>query len=178
MDYTNYKDSSENLDEVVYMIVLDLPIVPNIVTNWAQLPNPTLNVTWANGTSMGLMALVFIGLGFTGGHFGLPVGNWTFIEELATDASWTNTTIDNGATYFKVSARINFFSFIYEVTTEFLKSDGFLARYSLSAVNATSSQTIGEVSVIRQGLGGDFGSIIALLQDNLRYVAVCFGFFF
>ncbi len=82
---------------------------------------------------------------------------------------WTeNTTLINDGTNW--GARLSGLEdeMSMTVSVRYLKADGFIARYSLEALNTTSGIR-SSASLIRDGIGID---IIGLLTDNILYVGI------
>ena len=79
-----------------------------------------------------------------------------------------NTTIVNDSTNWGVRTTGAEDDMTMQVHIHYLKSDGFLSRYTIEARNTTSNIR-SSASLIRDGVGLD---IVALLQDNLLYVGI------
>ncbi len=174
-DQWNYNITSETagtttLNEVMYFEVLSRPTIPNIVSSWAQVPKPTWNITWANGTSLGWSALIFIFLGVATSSFAVPIGNFTLLGDLYTDSIYNGTIYDSG-NYWGMDLSTTFFSEGLTVHVDYLRTDGMLAHWNVVTTNTTNSQTLGKIDMVRQGLPSGGIDIISLLQDNIVLVA-------
>ena len=157
------------LDEVIYMEVLTRPAIPNIVDNLTDIPTPTLNMTWANGTSLGWSALIFIFLGIATPTFIFPIGNFTLIGELYEADNFYNGTLYNSGDYWGVNLNdLEFLDASIDIHVDYLKDDGALAHWTVTTTNTTSSEQVGTLSMVRQGLPGL--DIVGFIQDNLLLV--------
>ena len=148
-------------DEALYMTVASRPSIADGVSNWITVPGVDIDVFWANGSTMGWAALVFIGVFFVDGKFCFPVGNWTLLTELRgsdPDAEITDSLFFWGfgwrGTFIDPEIQIH-------LSVDYLKSDGFLAHYTWETVNQTSQETLYMASITRQGL---------ILQDNMLLI--------
>ncbi len=122
---------------------------------------------------MGFEALSLLGIALVGSGFAVPIGNFNLLTELFTNSVlWTeNHTIINDGTYWGASMSGIDDDVTMQVSVQYLKTDGFLARYSLTITNTTSGVVEG-ASFIRDGLGTD---IFGLLQDNILLVGIVVG---
>ncbi|MHA1575909.1 MAG: hypothetical protein ACTSU3_00970, partial [Candidatus Thorarchaeota archaeon] len=152
--------------------------------NWTHIGGFDLNMTFYNGTSIGVYGLLFLGIMIVGGHFGVPVGNYSLLTDLAMAESWWNdnlTLIDN-ALFWGVSFSATDGELEQTIIGEFLKEDGFLSRYSI--VMSNSSIESG-VAVIRDNLPvlttpttnttGTAFDIVGFVTDNILYIGVGIG---
>jgi len=160
------------------------PTIDDPLTNWTHIGSFDLNMTFYNGTSIGLYGLLFLGLMTVGGHFAVPVGNYSLLTDLAMAESWWNdnlTLIDN-ALFWGVSFSATAGEVEQTMMGEFLKEDGFLSRYSI--VMSNSSIESG-VTVIRDNLPvlttpttnttGTAFDIVGFVTDNILYIGVGIG---
>ncbi|MHA1864331.1 MAG: hypothetical protein ACTSWA_11230 [Candidatus Thorarchaeota archaeon] len=160
------------------------PTIDDPLTNWTNIGSFDLNMTFYNGTSIGLYGLLFLGLMTVGGHFAVPVGNYSLLTDLAMAESWWNdnlTLIDN-ALFWGVSFSATAGEVEQTMMGEFLKEDGFLSRYSI--VMSNSSIESG-VTVIRDNLPvlttpttnttGTAFDIVGFVTDNILYIGVGIG---
>jgi hypothetical protein len=161
-DYNMHESSDGNVaDEALYMTVTSRPSIANSISNWAAVPGVDIDIFWANGSSMGFSALVFLGIFFVDGEFCFPVGNWTLLTELR--GSDPDADITDSIFFWGFSWRGTFFDpeLQVQIGVDYLKSDGFLAHYTVETVNQTSQETIYTASITRQGL---------FLQDNILLI--------
>jgi len=159
-------DMHENSDgdvttEALYMTVDSRPSIANGISNWAAVPGVDIDIFWANGSSMGLSALIFLGIFFVDGEFCFPVGNWTLLTELRS--SDPDATIADSIFFWGFSWRGTFIDpeLQVKIGVDYMKSDGFFAHYTVETVNQTSQETTYTASITRQGL---------FLQDNVLLI--------
>ncbi|MHA1771565.1 MAG: hypothetical protein ACTSXS_08295 [Candidatus Thorarchaeota archaeon] len=173
-DFT-LKVSSEKIDEQIYANITNMPVlaIPDPLTSWDNIPFPTVGMYWANGTDIGLMALLFIGLVAVGSRMTVPIGNYTLLTELVSTKLTGETMIDT-ATEWGITWKVSTNSTHEQrITATYLKTDGFLAQYKWEQVISASNTVVDSISVIRNNLpsgGFDFSNITQLLKDNILYV--------
>ncbi|TFG31585.1 hypothetical protein EU528_05860 [Candidatus Thorarchaeota archaeon] len=149
-----------DMSEVIYFEVTGgIAVIPNILDNWLNIPKPTFDIEWANGTSLGWSALIFIFFAVITDSWVVPIGNYTLLGELYEDTIY-NGTIYNVGNYWGYETDTILGQPI-GVHVDYLKSDGFLAHWTVTTENGTLTMT-------RQGLGFD---IMGFIQDNLLIVA-------
>lgn len=165
-----------SLHEGMYFLVTDTPpVIPNVITDWTQVPEIDVDAKWTNGTDLGMYGLLFIGmLLFVGNHMAVPIGNWTLMTELVqTYAMWNvSTTFTTNSAYWGMSLTSASGDERNTLAVSFLKSDGFLAKYTLKTSFVSNSTEIMNLSVIRTGLPND---LIVMLQDNILLVGIGVG---
>lgn len=156
----------ENIDGVVtnealYMTVTSRPSIANGISNWNAVPGVGVNIFWANGSTMGFSAVIFIGIFFVNGEFCFPVGNWTLLTELRSVDP--DATIADSIFFWGFSWRGTFLDpeIQTHLAVDYMKSDGFFAHYTVETVNQTSQETIYTASITRQGI---------FLQDNMLLI--------
>ena len=159
----NMQESSGGVvvNEALYMLVDNRPSIANGISNWNAVPGVGVDIFWANGSSMGFSAIIFIGIFFVNGEFCFPVGNWTLLTELrSTDP---DATITDSIFFWGFSWRGTFLDpeMQTHLGVDYMKSDGFLAHYTVETVNQTSQETVYTASITRQGL---------FLQDNILLI--------
>lgn len=154
-------DGEDVINEALYMMVDSRPSIANGISTWSAVPGADIDVFWANGSSMGLSALIFLGIFFVDGEFCFPVGNWTLLTELR--GSDPDAQITDSIFFWGFSYRGTFIDPELQIHlgVDYLKSDGFLAHYTVETVNQTSQETIYTASITRQGL---------FLQDNILLI--------
>lgn len=159
-------EQEEDVNEGIYMEVLDTETIPNVLTTWDDMPEVDLDILWENGTSMGFAVLIFLGIAATGERLAVPTGNYTLLTELLLD-KYSNLTMSENSAYWEMTATYEneLLNQTGSVAVSYLKEDGFLARYSITLANET--HTLSDISVIRDGLPSD---IIVLLQDNILII--------
>ena len=161
-DYNMHESSDEHVvDEALYMTVTSRPLIANGISNWASVPGVDIDIFWANGSSMGFSALIFLGIFFVESEFCFPIGNWTLLTELR--GSDPDAEITDSIFFWGFSWRGTFLDpeLQVQIGVDYLKSDGFLAHYTVETVNQTSQETIYTASITRQGL---------FLQDNILLI--------
>ncbi|MHA3963318.1 MAG: hypothetical protein AM325_007230 [Candidatus Thorarchaeota archaeon SMTZ1-45] len=147
--------------------------IPDPLSDWTSIPTVDIDMYYTNGTALGIEALLFLGFIGIGGYFIVPTGNYNLLTELAMDSDWwtENHTIINDSSVWGVRLSGVDDGDPVSLYVQYLKSDGFCARYVLEATNSTSGVKT-TVSLIRDGLGLD---ILGLLQDNILYVGLGVG---
>lgn len=173
-DMTATDEGTVTDTEVMYMEVTSRPTIANIISDWTELPVSTsmLDITWANGTSLGWGGLIFIFMFFVCDQFIVPIGNFTFLTELYETSIFNATIFDRGG-YWGGEVSEEWLGVTYEVTVDFLKEDGMLAHYMFDMKNSTSNALFGSFELVRQGLPSF--DIVALLQENIILVAAGVG---
>jgi hypothetical protein len=175
-DITTTNEGAAGLDEVIYMEVLTRPTIPNVVSVLDDIPDLGLNITWANGTTLGWSALIFIFLAVASPFFATPIGNYSLLAELYATDSFYNGTIYDQSGYWGFN--LNDFELIpsnssTDIHVDFLKQDGMLAHWTVTTTNTTSSTEMATLTMIRQGLPSF--NIMDFLQDNLLLVGIGVG---
>lgn len=161
-------------DEGVNFTVDSTPgAIDDPLTAWSNLDYVDIDFAYTNGSSMGFETIYLLGILLAGGHFVVPIGNFSLLTELLMDSLfWSeNTTIVNDGTVWGARTTGTQDEMVMQVNVHYLKADGFIARYTLEATNTTANVR-SSVSLIRDGLGLD---IIGLLQDNILYVGIGVG---
>ncbi len=167
-DFTSV-DGNDTRTEIMYFEVTDTPVIPNIMNSWSDLDAASIDVTWANGTSLGWSALMFILYFVAIDHFAVPIGNFTLLQELYEGSIYNGTVFDSGGYW---GVELNNFGFAlssdtFDIRIDFLKQDGMLAHWNVETVN-------GSLSLVRQNLPSlpsDASGILDFVQDNLLLVA-------
>ena len=162
-DFTSVTDGVTAMDEVLYFESTGgLTTIPNILTDWVSLPEPSFDIEWANGTSLGFSAFIFIFYMVAVDRWAVPIGNYTLLGELYEDHVFYNGTIYETSSYWGMD--VDYLGEL-DVHVDFLKDDGFLAHWTVTTENGT-------LSMVRQGLPSD---IIGLITDNILYIGVGVG---
>jgi len=178
----NFTDEGvETLDEGVNVTILTAPpTIDDPLTNWTYIGHSDLNMTFYNGTSLGLYGILLLGFMAVGSYFAVPIGNFSLLSELAMAESFWNenvSLIDN-ALYWGITWTAMDEDVEETITGEYLKADGFLSRYILQATNTTSSD-VSSVTLIRDNLpvlttttntNSTSFDIVGFIQDNIIYI--------
>jgi hypothetical protein len=150
------------LNEEIYLGVNDtLPTIPDSMDNWTDIPIVVINACYSNGTSLGILGLTLVAMY----NVHLPIGNWLLLSSLAqTTHNLENLTLDADDDYFwgyswedenwvlnDVNWTIYSIYTIY-VHVSYLKTDGFLAHYSVDSYNTTTKEKTGELTLSRLGI--------------------------
>jgi hypothetical protein len=167
------EEGEEILDEIVNATVDAAPgTIPDPLTDWLLIPSVSLDLAYINGSDVGSEGMYLFGIFVAGGHFCIPIGNFSLLTDLFMDSLlWTeNHTIINestnwGARYQAVDAEMNM-----DVSVRYKTSDGCLNRYSLEVTNTTDGVS-SSATFVRQAAGGGI-DIVGLLQDNILYVGI------
>ena len=150
------------IDEEIYIILNDtLPVIPDSMDNWTDIPYTGILAYYSNGTQLGIEILTFVAMY----NVHLPIGDWTLLSTLAQAThNVENFTLDPEDPFFWGYSwedddwNLSGDGFtIYSIYTiyvhvEYLKIDGFLTQYSLEAYNTTTKEKTGEITLDRIGL--------------------------
>lgn len=131
------------IDDEMYVIINDLPGIPDDVSSAAQLTFLDFTTYWYNGTEMTHIwkdILMFVPF------YLLPIGNWTLISELR-DASTPEGEFYEDEDILRVTVTIDD---TYSITQDILKSDGTLAYQHLEWTRTFPVDTI-ELTMIQEG---------------------------
>lgn len=188
-------DGPDSFDEGINFTIIEIPpTIDDPLTNWTHIGEVDLNVTFYNGTSLGLYTLLFLGLLVVNGYIAVPVGNYSLLTELVmAESTWNEnfTLIDNDL-FWGMNLTATNEDVKQTIVAEYLKEDGFLSRYLFLATNITTSEIYG-VTVIRNNLpvlstttttttsttttnttSTDF-DIVGLVTDNILYISIGLG---
>ncbi len=172
-DFT-LRSSETGLNEQIYLNITSMPAtaIPDPLTSWGSIPDPDVGAYWANGTSMGLYILVFLGLLSTGGKIAVPVGNFSLLTNLLAPELIGEDFI-NDASVWGVEL-VHELNSTHEghIRVTYSKSDGFLAEYILTMVVSATDEVVQELSARRNNLGGGIGidQLVQLAKDNALYI--------
>jgi len=153
--------------EIMYFECTSTPVIPNIADTWAELTVADFTVSWANGTTLGWSALIFIFYFVAINHFAVPTGNYTLLGELYGDSIYNGTLYDQSG-FWGVDLALTWFTVDYDIHVDYLKDDGMLAHWSVETANGT-------LSLVRQNLPSALGGIMDFIQNNLLVVVVGVG---
>ncbi len=163
-DITSVDEGVTGMSEVIYFEATSgISTIPNILDDWNNIPKPTFDVTWANGTDLGWSALIFILYMVVTDSWVVPIGNYTLLGELYEDDVFYNGTIYDSGGYWGMEID-SFLGNPLDIHVDYLKDDGFLAHWTVTTENGT-------ISMVRQGLPG----IVDLITDNILYIGVGVG---
>ena len=150
------------ITEEIYLICNEtLPSIPDAISNWTDLPHTGIEAYYANGTQLGIEIIAFVAMY----NVYLPIGNWSLLSSLVRrthdvenltmaiiepsfwgyrweDDDWVLT--DGGVTIYS--------NYTINVHVEYLKTDGFLANYTVDAYNTTTGADAGEIVLERLGI--------------------------
>jgi hypothetical protein len=176
VEYEMSSIHDESFNEDIYINVTAVPTsaIPDPLTDWSDIPDFSLDFWWANDTSMGLIAIVFLGIALIGQKFVVPIGNFTLLQELlAPEISGEEFSEDANLWRIVWSQEITTTE-DYRITGAYSKVDGFLSEYKLETVSTLNDTVLESFEAIRKnipsgGLGG-LDDILALIQDNLLLV--------
>ncbi len=167
--------TEDDLNEAMYMNVTTMPAlaIPDPLGSWNAIPVPNIGMWWANGTTIGLYALLFFGLLAVGSRIVVPVGNFSLLQTLITPIL-TGEDIVNTANTWGVSwgEEVNA-THEYLITGTFAKADGFLAEYKIETILSSTDQVLESITVIRNNIpsgGIDLNFILDWVQNNLIIV--------
>ncbi|MHA1960578.1 MAG: hypothetical protein ACW99U_10115 [Candidatus Thorarchaeota archaeon] len=175
-DYTLTSDMTGFvLDEEINLNVTAMPAsaIPDPLSNWASIPDPTVGFWWANGSSMGFLAILFFGVFQTGGHFALPIGNFTLLQSLLAPILSGESYVDESNVWGVVWSEDTNATHESRITSTYAKADGFLAEYKLESWNTVDNELVESIQVARDVIpAGPSGGldIVQFLQDNLLLV--------
>jgi len=148
------------IDEEIYFQPNEtLPTIPDSMDNWTDIPWVPVDSYYANGTAMGIEVILFIATH----NLHVPIGNWPLLSTLYLDTlSVENLTMDPEDPHFwGYSWEDDDWSYGWihaaegltlEVHVDYLKTDGFLAHYSVESYNTTTQEKTGELTASRLGL--------------------------
>ncbi|MFX1560821.1 MAG: hypothetical protein ACFFBL_09550 [Promethearchaeota archaeon] len=150
------------IDEEIYLVSNDtLPSIPDSIENWTDIPYTGIEAYYANGTQLGIEIFAFVAMY----NAYVPIGNWELLSDLAyyrhivenltlasvypsfwgyrwEDDDWVLT--DGGVTIYS--------NYTINVRVEYLRTDGFLANYTVDAYNTTTGADAGEIVLERLGI--------------------------
>jgi len=148
-------------EEVIYIEANSTTAIPNSITNWTDIPTDNLNFYYSNGTPLGTDVNHFLGVL----NFGLPIGNWTFLSELAEDTIGLSDIIFHPENPFfwayhweddnwtRSDERWDFASnYSIELNVDYLKLDGFISRYFAFGRNRTTGEGTAFIEIERMHL--------------------------
>ncbi|UCE10698.1 MAG: hypothetical protein JSW61_01840, partial [Candidatus Thorarchaeota archaeon] len=144
--------------------------IPDPLNNWAGIPDPTLGFWWANGTPMGLIALLFIGLIATGSHFALPTGNFSHLQSLLAPVLSGESYVDEANVWGVVWSEDTNATHEFRITSTYAKADGFLAEYKLETWNTVDNELVESLQVLRDVIPSGGFDIVQFLQNNLLLI--------
>ncbi|MBD3157823.1 MAG: hypothetical protein GF309_03450 [Candidatus Lokiarchaeota archaeon] len=176
-DYTMTSTEEDVPSEDIYINITatSSDAIPDPLADWTNIPEHDLGFWWANGTSMGLSTIIFLGVYFVGGKFALPTGNWTLIQDLLETEISDEDYISDANLWGVEWSQTENATHEFRITATYSKSDGFLAEYKLETWDTSEDTIVSSIEVTREGLpagGGGLDDIIQLLEDNILYVGI------
>jgi hypothetical protein len=141
------------IDEIIYIEVENSSkVIPDPVTQLSEFDYLDVGVSYANGTSIGLLALLFIYLP----HLEYPVGNWELIDSLAvSDLEYIlppdahDISLSLTELYWGLSYTTNDSDTQTDIWADYHRFDGFFFRYHVEHWNTTTSEIISEFTMDR-----------------------------
>ncbi|TFG13841.1 hypothetical protein EU537_05115 [Candidatus Thorarchaeota archaeon] len=174
-DFTMTSTDEDVPSEGLYVNITDMPAlaIPDPLTDWNAIPQPDIDFWWQNGTSMGITALIFIGIFFVGGKFTLPIGNFTLLENLLAP-ELTGEDINTAGGLWTVEWSMDTTATEEaKITAAYSTSDGFLADYRIETWSTLNDTLLESIEVTRETIpGGGLDDILQLLEDNILYVGI------
>jgi len=151
-----------NINEEIYLELNDtLPAIPDSMDNWTDIPWVSINAYYSNGTKLGIEVLTFIAMY----NVHLPIGNWSFLSSLALEThNLENLTLDDDDIFFWGYSWEDdnwvlsgedwtiYSNYTIYVHVSYLKTDGFIAHYSVDSYNTTTKEQVGEITLNRLGI--------------------------
>ena len=141
---------SSTWDELLYVKVDDdgLQLIPYNMTEFDDIPYFTGDLYWANDT------IFFDPIFSYSWRLAVPVGNWSLLDDFIEDrSSLVNVTLDDlGPWFWGYSWNDTSGDVLFEVHTDYLKVDGFIARHTVLFTNTTTSEFIGSITIERTGI--------------------------
>ncbi|MGY5865424.1 MAG: hypothetical protein RTV41_12535 [Candidatus Thorarchaeota archaeon] len=172
--YTIIEAGETILNEGVNFTVDSTPgTIDDPFTDLSNLDYVDVDLVYTNGSSIGLETLYLLGIIIVGVGFAVPIGNFTHLTELLMNSAiWTeNHTIVNDGTNWGARMSGTDDEMTMQVSVHYLKTDGFIASYTLDSTNSTAGESL-SVTLIRDGLGFD---IVGFLTDNIVIVGIGVG---
>ncbi|MHA1903134.1 MAG: hypothetical protein ACXADL_03435 [Candidatus Thorarchaeota archaeon] len=171
------EEGGDIVNEAIYINVTDVPVlaIPDPLNTWSSIPDFDVGFWWANGTSMGLYTLIFIGLIAVGSKLVLPIGNWTHLQSLLA-SELTGETITPGANVWTVVwSEDTTATEEFRITASYAIADGFLAEYKLETWGSANNTLLDSFHVTRDVIPSGGVDIVQFLTDNILYVAIGIG---
>ncbi len=140
-----------DVDENFYLTVADdgIPMVPYNISEWTEIPYIMGDLYWsANDTEF------YDPIFNRSWRIAVPIGNWSLLDNFIDDITDpTNLSLDGSDPWFwGYSWSDDVGDIHYQVHTDYLKVDGFIARHSVVVTNTTTSEVIGTINIERLNL--------------------------
>ncbi|MHA1935880.1 MAG: hypothetical protein ACW97A_11405 [Candidatus Thorarchaeota archaeon] len=177
-DYTlTGDDGVDTFDEAIYINVTAVPAlaIPDPLTDWGNIPDFDVEFWWANGTSMGLLVLVFLGLIAVGSKLVLPIGNFTHLQSLLATELTGETITPGGNLWTVVWSEDTTATEEFRITASYSTVDGFLAEYKFETWGSANNTLLQSFHVTRDVIPSAGLDIVQFLTDNILYVAIGIG---
>lgn len=166
-------EGNETINEGINVTIMEAPpAINDPLENLTGIGTFDINMTFYNGTTLGLYGILFFGLFVVGSHFAYPIGNFSLLSELAMAEPWwgDNHTIINNAQVWGISYSDTSSDEVSSISVEYLKTDGFCSSYKLQVTNTTSNIET-SVSFIRDMPSSGF-DIVGFITDNALYIGM------
>ncbi|MHA1943156.1 MAG: hypothetical protein ACW96M_02055 [Candidatus Thorarchaeota archaeon] len=138
------------VDEQMYVKIDDdgLQVIPYNMTEWDDIPFFGADLYWANDS------IFFDPIFSYSWRLAVPVGNWSLLDDFIEDrSSVVNVTLEDlGPWFWGYSWNDTSGDVLFEVYTDYLKVDGFIARHTVLFTNTTTSEYIGNITISRTGI--------------------------
>jgi hypothetical protein len=158
----HFEADSLTIDEEIYLEFNEtLAEIPDIISDWTDIPWVRIDAYYANGTSMGFEVIALL----AAMNIHLPIGNWDLLSSLAlTTLNLENLTLDAEDPFFwgyswqddtweLTDGNFTLYSnYTLSVHVDYLNIDGFLSHYALESFNTTTREKTGEVTLNRLGI--------------------------
>ena len=161
--------------EELYVVVNATSTIPDTVTDLLDLPYANSTMTFANFTALDFStAFLMVFLAFITPRFIYPVGNYTLLTELYNADDFYNGTVYDSGSYWGMDLYdYELLDRSADIHVDFLKADGVLAHWTHTASNITTSEVLGSVSMVRQGLPGS--DLIGWIREHILIVGIGVG---
>ncbi len=154
-DYYFFIDAASctcNLSGSFYVRVTSESPIMGTIASWSQIPTVGLQMFWINESLFDVGETIFDALNAIDGRMAVPVGNWALLGQLV-EPILTGERLVEDALCWGIEWKQNKSTIVEQrVSVDYLKSDGFLARYQKEELEVTTGSRIGYVEVTRQDL--------------------------
>ncbi|MFW9888243.1 MAG: Ig domain-containing protein [Candidatus Thorarchaeota archaeon] len=148
------------IDEEIFFNSTDtLPVIPDSLDNWTDIPYVVMDAYYANGTDLGPLVLIFL----AAHNIQLPIGNWSLMSSIYSSTLevdhfeldpldpyfWGYSWDDDNWEYGWVHAAEGLTLFVH---VDYFKEDGYLSHYFVESYNTTTEEKTGELELNRIGM--------------------------